>query len=82
MLRYINNFPQIPLTELVLPEKTWKEKKIVFFNIKFTTYISELLNLGVEITAPNGTLHYENLPKLFIGFLHPLHFPQHPYNQG
>ena len=27
-------------------------------------YVSELQNLDVEITAPNSTLHYENLPEL------------------
>ena len=27
-------------------------------------YISELLNLGMDITVPNRTLDYENLPEL------------------
>ena len=41
-------------------------------------YVSELQNLGVEITAPNSTLHYENLPELLSGFLHPHPFPNTP----
>ena len=32
----------------------------------------------MEIMAPNSTLHYEDLPELPPGFLHPPHFPQHP----
>ena len=50
----------------ILPEKTWKGIKTVFFKIQVTTYISELLNLGMEITPPNGTLHYENLPEFTL----------------
>ena len=38
-------------------------------------YISEFQNLGVEITAPNSALHYENLPELPPGFLH-----AHPFS--
>ena len=34
--------------------------------------------MGVEITAPNSTLHYENLPELPPGFLHPHPFPNTP----
>ena len=41
-------------------------------------YISEFQNLGVEIIAPNSTLHYENLPELPPGFLHPHPFPNTP----
>ena len=52
------------ISELVLPEETWKEIKTVFFNIQVTTYISELLNLGRKIMVPNSTLYYENLPEL------------------
>ena len=35
----------------------------------------ELQKLGVGITAPNSTLHYENVPELSSGFLHPHPFP-------
>ena len=41
-------------------------------------HISELQNLGVDITAPNSTLHYENLPELPLGFLGPHPFPNTP----
>ena len=41
--------------ELILSEKTWKEIKTVFFEIKVTTCTPNL-NLGVEITAPYSAL--------------------------
>ena len=68
------------ISEPILPEKTWKGIKTVFFKIQVTTYISELLNLGMEIMAPNNTLQYENFLELPSGFLYPSHFPQHPNN--
>ena len=34
--------------------------------------------MGVKITAPNCTLHYENLPELPPGFLHRHLFPNTP----
>ena len=37
---------------------------------KVATYISELLNLGMEIKTPNSTLHYENFPELPFGFFY------------
>ena len=40
-----------PIAGLILPEKTWEGIKTVFFKIKVTTYISEFLDLGAEITA-------------------------------
>ena len=66
------------ISELILPEKTWKRIKTVFFKIEITTYISELQNLGVEITAPNSTWPRENLAELLRGFLHPYSFPNNP----
>ena len=50
------------IPEFILPGKTLEGIKTVFFKIKVTTYISVLLNLGAEITAPNSALHYENVP--------------------
>ena len=38
-------------------------------------YIYIYIYLGVEVTASNRTLHYENLPELPLGFLHPHPFP-------
>ena len=52
------------ISETILPEKTLKVIKIVFFKIKVTTYIPELLNLGVKITPPNRSLHCKSLPEL------------------
>ena len=49
------------MSEFLVSEKTWKGIKTVLFIIKVTIYISELLNLDTEITAPNSTLCYENL---------------------
>ena len=49
------------ISELLLPEKIWKAIKAVFFK---STYISELLHFGTEITAPRS---YENLPELPLG---------------
>ena len=47
-----------------MSEKTWKGIKTVSFKIEVTTYISELLNSGADITAPNSALRYENFPEL------------------
>ena len=55
-------------------EKTWKVIKTVFFKTKFTTYISELLDLGVDITAHNSALHYKNLPENPIAFIYIIYF--------
>ena len=41
----------MPHPRLILPGKTWEAIKTVFFKIKVTTYISEFLDLGAEITA-------------------------------
>ena len=52
------------ISELILPEKTWKGMKTVLFKFQVTTNISELLNTGAEMTAPNSNLRYENLSEL------------------
>ena len=52
------------ISELILPEKTWKGIKTVLFKFQVTTNISELLNTGAEMTAPNSNLRYENLSEL------------------
>ena len=42
--------------------------KFTLYNYRQTdSYISELLNLDAEITAPNSALHYETYP--LISFL-------------
>lgn len=51
------------ISKFVLPEETCKGIKTVFFKIEVTPYISETLNLGVEITMSNSALYYENLPE-------------------
>ena len=39
--------------------------KFTLYNYRQTdSYISELLNLDAEITAPNSALRYETLPEL------------------
>ena len=53
-----------------LPKKTWKGIKTVFFKIQIITFSSELLNLGAEITRPNSTLSYENLPEFSPGYIY------------
>ena len=50
------------ISELILPKKTWKGKKTAFLKIEVTTFISELLTLGVGIMASHSALCYENLP--------------------
>ena len=49
------------ISELILPKKTWKGKKTAFLKIEVTTFISELLTLGVGIMASHSALCYENL---------------------
>ena len=39
-------------------------KFMLYTRDRTDSYISELLNLDTEITAPNSTLYYETLPEL------------------
>ena len=65
----------------------WQKKSLIsrrsepIFRFLWLWYISELLNLGGEITTPNSTLRCENLPELPSGFLHPHHYPNTPVTE-